>query len=89
FGGQMSYFGLWLDSSLEYGNSDASPRSTTFGSPQLTRERRFLVDEVQVYLVRAAEVDERLVARRAKGSVLHGHATESALLEMAGRVRNS
>ncbi|KAJ3104775.1 hypothetical protein HK100_004001 [Physocladia obscura] len=93
FGGQMSYFGLFLDTSLSFGTCSASPRSSTFNSPRFSvkNNERFEIDTVQAFLVHPKIVDSRLVPERRKGgtSVLNGHVLESALLEMVGRERYS
>ena len=44
FGGQLEYFGLWIDLSLDIGHSRAAPLSTTYASPYLSRQENFLVD---------------------------------------------
>ncbi|KAI8615269.1 TLD-domain-containing protein, partial [Chytriomyces sp. MP71] len=97
FGGQMNYFGLWIDSSFTFGSCAASPRSTTFNSPRLNSpvsslpSPKFEIDAMHVYLVHPKEVDDRLVPERVKrggrGSILNSHPIESALLEMAGKER--
>ena len=32
-GGQLDYFGLWIDNSFNHGHSKAVPKCTTYGSP--------------------------------------------------------
>lgn len=44
FGGQLDYFGLWIDASFEKGHSKGSPRSTTYGNPPLAVEEEFYLD---------------------------------------------
>ncbi|KAJ3237758.1 hypothetical protein HDU81_008997 [Chytriomyces hyalinus] len=96
FGGQMSYFGLWIDSSFSFGTCSASPTSSTFESPQLCApgygDGKFEIDVMQVVLVHPKEVDDRLVPERVKkggASILTSNPMESALLEMAGKERYS
>lgn len=48
-GGQLEYFGLWLDSDFGHGHSRARPRCTTYGSPQLSGDEDFTVDTVEVW----------------------------------------
>ncbi|KAI9013255.1 TLD-domain-containing protein [Gaertneriomyces semiglobifer] len=88
FGGQLSYFGLYVSDNFTTGHSMASPRSTTFNSPQLSGHPDFEIDTVEVYLIKEVERDDRLVdpkeARRAKGSILE-QAEAMTVLEMGGR----
>ena len=44
FGGQTEYFGLFLDSSFEKGESNAEPISTTFGNPRLSGKKQFEIE---------------------------------------------
>jgi hypothetical protein len=86
FGGQLEYFGLWLDSSFGHGHSKAQPRSTTYDSPQLSAKEEFDIDLVECFCIKEIEIDDRLVPdTKKKKSVFDSHATESAILEMAGR----
>jgi len=48
FGGQIDYFGLWLDSSFIRGNSKAAPHSTTFGNTQLSTNETFEIDHGKI-----------------------------------------
>ncbi|KAJ3153380.1 hypothetical protein HDU86_005210 [Geranomyces michiganensis] len=84
FGGQLDYFGLFLAATFDGGHSKASPHSTTFGNPQLSARQEFSLDFVEAWLVKAKEVDDRLVdPKAAKRSVLDDDRT--AMLEMGGR----
>ncbi|KAJ3184179.1 hypothetical protein HDU87_005025 [Geranomyces variabilis] len=84
FGGQLDYFGLFLSASFDAGHSKAAPRSTTFGYPQLSAHEEFRLDFVEAWLVKAKEIDDRLVdPKAAKRSVLDDDRT--AMLEMGGR----
>ncbi|ESO82794.1 hypothetical protein LOTGIDRAFT_229816 [Lottia gigantea] len=49
FGGQLEYFGLWIDQSFSNGHSKAGPRCTTYGSPQLSKAAEFEVDTIEVW----------------------------------------
>ena len=46
-GGQMDYFGLWIDQNFETGHSRAGPKSTTFNSNVLASESDFKIDTVE------------------------------------------
>lgn len=50
-GGQLEYFGLWIDSSFNHGHSKAVPKCTTYGSPQLSGKPEFVVDLMEVWAV--------------------------------------
>ncbi|CAD5117440.1 DgyrCDS6208 [Dimorphilus gyrociliatus] len=55
-GGQLKYFGLWLDSDFGKGHSKAKPSSTTFKSPQLSAEDEFEIDILEVWSVSKPKV---------------------------------
>ncbi|KAI8848306.1 TLD-domain-containing protein, partial [Chytridium lagenaria] len=86
FGGQLDYFGLWIDSDFGKGHSRGNP-SSTFSNPPLSSKEDFLIDDLECYLIKAKEVDDRLVPEKKRGnkSVLDD-ATQTAFLEMAGKV---
>ncbi len=46
-GGQLEYFGFWLDS--DFGKGFAAPSCTTFSAPPLCSEQRFEIDCVEVW----------------------------------------
>ena len=50
-GGQHEYFGLWLDHDYGSGHSKAHPRSTTYNSPQLSKEEEFKIAKLEVWAV--------------------------------------
>ena len=50
-GGQLDYFGLWIDNSFNYGHSKAVPKCTTYGSPQLSGQTQFEVEALEVWAV--------------------------------------
>ena len=64
-GGQMDYFGLWIDSNFNHGHSKAKPKCTTFGSPQLSAEPEFQVDVIEVWALgpEKREEGEKTVSR--------------------------
>lgn len=81
-GGQLNYFGFWLDSSFESGHSKASPLSTTFNSPQLSHEENFKIKFVEVWGLVEPEID---LNREVPGkSVLDSHREDRKVLELAG-----
>ncbi len=89
-GGQLEYFGLWIDGDFETGHSKAQPTSTTYGNPQLSASEVFVLDHVEVWCVKQPERDERSVNGGAKKggkgrSALDKHADVVEMLEMAGR----
>jgi hypothetical protein len=45
FGGQMDYFGMWIDSQFERGTFACEPTSTTFGNPKLSQKSTFDIDK--------------------------------------------
>ena len=50
-GGQLDYFGLWIDNSFNHGHSKAVPKCTTYGSPQLSGQTQFEVEALEVWAV--------------------------------------
>ena len=48
-GGQLNYFGLWIDYTFNKGHSKAEPKCTTYGSPQLSCSPEFVVDSLEVW----------------------------------------
>lgn len=87
-GGQLDYFGLWIDHSFNNGHSKAKPKCTTFGSPQLSGSAEFVVDSIEVWAVgqkkKVADEDEY-----SQPSVLDKDIGAKAILEMAGRKSHS
>ena len=49
FGGQLNYFGLWLDHEFGKGQSKAEPKCTTYDSPQLSQEPNFNINAIEVW----------------------------------------
>lgn len=50
-GGQLRYFGLWLDCEYGQGHSMAKPLSTTYHSPTLSKQEQFQYTDVEVWKV--------------------------------------
>ena len=44
FGGQMDYYGWFINDDFESGQSRAQPTSTTYGNPQLSKFTDFKID---------------------------------------------
>ncbi|KAI8373826.1 TLD-domain-containing protein [Blakeslea trispora] len=82
-GGQFDYAGLWLESDFLHGHSRAGPLCTTFGSPQLSSDQNFLIDEVEVWLVRPLLRNEDEDTHQGKGVL--GNAEDMEFMEMAGK----
>ncbi|NWS21711.1 TLDC1 protein, partial [Pachyramphus minor] len=83
-GGQHGYFGLWIDSDYGKGHSKAKPRCTTYNSPQLSAKEDFTLDAMEVWAV--GDVPE---STKGKKSILDVDPEAQALLEMAGKSRQS
>ena len=47
-GGQLEFFGLWLDA--EYGQGRCAPSCTSYQSPQLSKEEHFKYEHLEVML---------------------------------------
>lgn len=47
-GGQLNYFGLWLDENFGRGHCKGEPCST-YGNPQLSSSENFHVDQLEVW----------------------------------------
>ena len=48
-GGQIDFFGLWIDS--EYGKARCAPSCSSFASPQLSKEEYFHFDHLEVWAI--------------------------------------
>ncbi|NXG18558.1 TLDC1 protein, partial [Grallaria varia] len=83
-GGQHRYFGLWIDSDYGKGHSKAKPRCTTYNSPQLSAKEDFTLDAMEVWAV--GDIPESMVGKK---SILDVDPEAQALLEMAGKTRQS
>ena len=86
-GGQLDYFGLFLDASFETGHSKASPLSTTYNSPQLSNDEDFKVKYVEVWGLLPTSAQEE--GGKPKGSVLDGNKEDRAILEWSGKEQQS
>ncbi|NXE52200.1 TLDC1 protein, partial [Casuarius casuarius] len=85
-GGQHDYFGLWVDGDYGKGHSKAKPRCTTYNSPQLSAKENFTLDAMEVWAV--GDLPESAVIK-GKKSILDVDPEAQALLEMAGKTRQS
>ncbi|WAR12882.1 MEAK7-like protein, partial [Mya arenaria] len=90
FGGQLNYFGMWIDYSFNSGHSKAKPKCTTYGSPQLSGSPEFVVDHLEVWAVgpekKKNDSDDE---DDAKTSILDKDSGAKAILELAGRKHHS
>ncbi|XP_005102865.1 MTOR-associated protein MEAK7 [Aplysia californica] len=97
-GGQLEYFGLWIDQEFDIGHSKAGAKGcTTYGSPQLSGDAEFQVDCLEVWAIgkekrkdgEEDEDEEEDTADNAKGgekSILDKMSSEDkAILEMVDR----
>ena len=50
-GGQLEYFGLWIDSEFGAGQSKAEPTCITYNSPQLSAKPSFNINKLEVWAV--------------------------------------
>ncbi|KAG0058414.1 hypothetical protein BGZ89_001302 [Linnemannia elongata] len=82
FGGQLRYFGLWLASDFQTGQSAAEPLCSTFQSPRLSKHQNFKLDEMEVWQVHPSTIDRDDLP---KHSAMDAHPDAVALLEMANR----
>ncbi|XP_065174655.1 MTOR-associated protein MEAK7-like [Sycon ciliatum] len=80
-GGQPGYYGLFLAADFGSGHSHAEPTCTTYNSPQLSKEKEFVVSRVEVWAVGQAQ--ER--KGTAHGSVLDKNLELQAMMEMVGK----
>ncbi|KAF9917927.1 hypothetical protein BX616_010808, partial [Lobosporangium transversale] len=80
FGGQLRYFGLWLASDFQSGQSAAEPLCSTYQSPRLSKYQDFKLDEMEVWQVHPSLVEREEGPKR---SAMDAHADAVALLEMA------
>ncbi|KAI8886898.1 TLD-domain-containing protein [Backusella circina FSU 941] len=81
-GGQFDYAGLWIDADFLHGHSRAGPLCTTYSSPQLTSDQTFLIDEVEVWLVRPLMREDD--GMEASGGIL-SRTEDVEFMEMAGK----
>ncbi|KAK3844685.1 MAG: TLD-domain-containing protein [Linnemannia gamsii] len=82
FGGQLRYFGLWLASDFQTGQSAAEPLCSTFQSPRLSKQQNFKLEEMEVWQVHPSTVERDDAP---KHSAMDAHPDAVALLEMANR----
>ncbi len=81
-GGQLDYFGLWLDS--DYGRGRCAPSCTSYQSPQLSKEEKFVFEHIEVWGVGdepAPDSDEE----GAGPSALDLDPEAQAVMEMMGK----
>ena len=74
-GGQLEYFGLWLDSEFGKGHSRGKPTCTTFGSPPLSASEQFQIDELEAWGIGPEpcdDVDDSVTTHNSVFCGLHG-----------------
>ncbi|XP_067905254.1 MTOR-associated protein MEAK7 isoform X2 [Heterodontus francisci] len=84
-GGQLYYFGLWIDSDYGGGHSKAKPRCTTYNSPQLSAQEYFRIDTLELWRVGNPPKGQSFQ----KNTVLDAEPEAQALLQMIGKTRMS
>ena len=48
-GGQLNYFGFWLDDDFGSGHSRGQPSCTTYGNPPLSAQEEFKIDKLEAW----------------------------------------
>jgi len=86
-GGQLNYFGFWIDA--EYGKGKCSPSCTTYTYRQLSAKTDFLIDSIEVWAVGPEPVKDEEEGGRPAGSVLDNNRDAKAMLDIIGKVRHS
>jgi len=86
-GGQLNYFGFWIDA--EYGKGKCSPSCTTYTYRQLSAKANFLIDSVEVWAVGPEPEKDEEEERRPAGSVLDNNREGKAMLDIIGKERHS
>ena len=56
-GGQLNYFGLWLEDEYGLGHSMAKPLSTTYHNPTLSKQPEFKYTDLEVWKVSNIQED--------------------------------
>lgn len=81
-GGQLEYFGLWIDA--EYGKARCAPSCSSYSSPQLSKDEYFKYDHCEVWAVGPEpELDEDEM--EARSSALDQDPEAQAVMEMMGK----
>lgn len=83
-GGQLNYFGFWLNEDFGSGHSRGQPSCTTYGSPVLSAEEEFKLDKLEAWGVGAPPENEL-----GKKSVLDTDIEAKAFLEVIGKKMHS
>ena len=81
-GGQLEFFGLWLDA--EYGKGKCAPSCSSFASPQLSRNEDFTYHHVEVWGV-GEEPEEDEDEEGAGSGALNRDPEAMAVMEMMGK----
>lgn len=80
-GGQLDYFGIWIDS--EYGKARCAPSCSSYHSPQLSEDEFFHYDHLEAWAV--GEEPEDLDDNGEKKSALDQDPEAQAVMEMMGK----
>lgn len=92
FGGQLRYFGLWIDASFEFGQCKAEPLSTTYNSPRMNKNPsgKFKVAHIEVWGLLRPVIDPLIEdPRDNKKSVLDKYKEDSVIMGYAGKQQHS
>jgi len=80
-GGQLDYFGLWLDAE-DYGKGKCAPSCSSFNSPQVSKEKEFAFSHLEAWGVgEEPQLDEEEGTR----SALDLDPEAQAVMEMMGK----
>ena len=82
-GGQLEYFGLWLDA--EYGKGKCAPSCSSFAAPQLSKQETFTYHHVEVWGVGDEPQDEDEEDDSAGAGALNKDPEAMAVMEMMGK----
>ena len=82
-GGQLEYFGLWLDA--EYGNGKCAPSCSSFSAPKLSKNENFIYHHMEVWGVGEEPQDEDDIEDGAGGGALNKDPEAMAVMEMMGK----
>ena len=81
-GGQLEFFGLWLDA--EYGNGKCTPSCSSFATPQLSKKENFTYHHVEVWGA-GDEPEDDEDEEGGGGGALNKDPEAMAVMEMMGK----
>lgn len=82
FGGQLGYFGIWIDADFGKGSCKGTPMCSTYGNQILSAKEDFEIEAIEVWCVKEAEIDDRLMDKK---SAMLANPEVMALLDMANK----